>query len=114
MSNNAPFAVGQGVVCMKSRKDGLVLKGRTYTVTGVRKVTCGCWVVSVAGVASIHPYSGCSDHGLQATKFINNGAMWAHYTLFAPYDHPAIEIPAELLKEPVEETSDVLTVKEMV
>lgn len=97
MSNNAPFAVGQRVVYLGytpkyERNDpvDILSKGKVYRVT---ECFCdsGYWYIGVDG-----------------------DSVWAYiYEAFAPYDPPAIEIPAELLKEPVNETSDVLTVKEI-
>lgn len=95
MSNNAPFAVGQRVVCIDDspgKVDGCKFceKDRIYIVqdtffdwNGVPNIKINGW-----------------------HKFV-----WA--SRFAPYDPPAIEIPAELLKEPKHDQIDV-EIKELV
>lgn len=89
----APFYVGQRVVCIEEPKrklsinDGLpyeIRKNCVYRVKDCYQDDLGDWGVRIVGIR--HSYV---------------------VQYFAPYEPPAIEIPEVLLKEPVEERLDV-------
>lgn len=106
--NNAPFHVGQNVVCVKTHSWGLVVEERMYTVTGVGCCLCGLWWVSVGVTNPLFFGMKCDcniiiPHNLDV-KFGSN--------LFAPITPRSVSIP-ESLKEQAEEMISVReTIKE--
>lgn len=103
--NNAPFHVGQKVVCVKTHDWGLVVKGKQYTVESVLQFDCcGRWAVKIRGVRS--PLGACRCGRCDARI----EGMWFIYTFFAPITPRSVSIP-ESLKEQAEE---MISVKETI
>lgn len=62
MSNeNAPFAEGQKVVCLKTARSGVFVKDSIYTVNKPFKCTCGEWHLSITeGANKTGQYNCCN------------------------------------------------------
>jgi hypothetical protein len=91
--------IGQEIVCIKTQSQGLVKRGRIYTIMGLQKPLCKCKGVDInVGIPTPHLFGMCSDCN---TRWRNNtGFCWFDESLFAPleYNQEAIN---ELLEEPV-------------
>lgn len=99
-----PFYVGDRVICINSIPSSFtdpslppIKKGSVYIVESCFKgLFSGIWYVGLRGFPWEYGISG------------------SHASRFAPYDPPAIEIPAELLEVDVKDGIDVKPVKELI
>ena len=88
--------IGQEIVCIKTHSQGVVVKGKVYTIQGLKQ---GCCEVDIhVGIftkledwqiwflSSCDRCGHCEDSGLDSTH-------WLSETIFAPleYDSQAIE-----------------------
>jgi hypothetical protein len=110
--NNAPFAIGQKVVALKT---GICLvKGREYTITGVYPSDCKCngWDVTV-GISWSKTHHQCEDCGVY--NIPNSGTEKLFLSgLFAPIQTNYADATAEILekfKSP-SETPDKINIPE--
>lgn len=101
--NNAPFRVGQRVVCVITHSRGLIVKDTEYTISGIQK-GCGCvggYIVSLVGISD-----NCISSSCYSCKKITINGLWYGVKHFAPIPPRSIEIP-ESLKEQAEEMKDL-------
>lgn len=99
------FYVGQKVVCVKDHSHGFIKRGQVFTVTGINY----CCEFNV----EINHCSGRIGHRCTKCSATISSSTYGQQ-LFAPYDPPAIEIPAELLEVDVKDGIDVNPVKELI
>lgn len=101
---NMNWYIGQEIVCIKTHPEGVVKRGQTFTIRGLRSSTCNCKGVEIdVGVVGSNIYRGliCTVCG-----FSYDGppfsTWWFSETRFSPleYNQEAID---ELLavEEPV-------------
>jgi len=118
-NSNAPFAIGQKVVCIKNsrQRDGYSInKGEVFVVKGLsRCAKCNLWKIDVGVVAS---YSGrplCNKCGSIYANTISN-IVWASAINFAPIETQYSDATKEILEKfPItEETPDKVLVPETV
>jgi hypothetical protein len=102
-----PFYVGQEVVCIK---DGRFLckAGCFYTIAGVQQCECGRWYVFVMGYNDRKPGVpfDCDSCNNKAEGML--GLHRCRSELFAPLPPAYENISAELAKDAVPETSDII------
>lgn len=108
----APFAIMSRVVAIKDAECGLWEKGDVFRVLDVTQCSgCKTFVIDIGIKVIKGNGTRCSKCG---NNSINSDYRWlCNPKSFAPYDPPAIEIPAELLKEPKQDCIDV-NIKELV
>ncbi len=104
--NNAPFRVGQRVVCVRTHEYGAVVRGMEYVVGGVRKSVCKCkgWEVLINGISLNTTVCLCIKCGVEWRD--KKEEWWLCASRFAPISPRSIEIP-ESLKEQAEEMKDL-------
>lgn len=101
-NNNAPFYVGQRVVCIESAHSPKnpefgVVKDIVYKVLAVSLCGCGLWKIDV-GIRTTKTRTKC-----RICEMISIGnEVWCRSFLFAPIDERTVSIP-ESLKEQAEE-----------
>jgi hypothetical protein len=103
--NEAPFHIGQKVVCVKTHSCGLVKRGRTYVIFGIR-FSCCSWIVDV-GIKTTSPYAKCR---ICCSIFPTNGIGEFYASLFAPVSESNISISASL----IELAEEMIDVKEII
>lgn len=94
--------IGQEIVCIQTHSQGVVKRGQTFVIRGLRPSTCKCKEVEIdVGVISPNGYRACRCY------VCNNvfdeppySTWWFSETRFAPleYNQEAID---ELVKEPI-------------
>ncbi len=96
------FKIGQEIVAVKDREDGLFRKGQIFTVQGLRTCTCNC------GIAEVNvniPHENHSSYCVACNnRYIeNSGFVWFFHTYFAPVQTDSEEADmAEALTEIME------------
>lgn len=91
--------IGQEIVCIKTHSQGVVKRGKIYTIKGLQKSRCKCHTVEIdIGAKSDLLTEGCSacNSDWKATSDI----WWLSEIVFAPleYNQDAIN---ELLEQPI-------------
>ena len=92
--------IGQEIVCIKTHSQGVVKRGKIYTIQGLQQSSCECHYIDIdVGIKGNGSNTvRCGDcKGI--TRVVGN-IHWLHEELFAPleYDEQAIE---ELLEQPI-------------
>ena len=96
--------IGQEIVCIRTHSQGVVKRGQTFVISGVRSSTCKCSELEIdIGVISPHGYRicCCEECGYEFYE-PPRSAWWLHESLFAPLEYNQ-EASDELLavEEPV-------------
>lgn len=90
--------IGQEIVCIKTHSQGLVKRGRIYTIKGLQKGFCPCYHILIDVGIEHSGTTGCVRCNKRMPE--NTSNAWFGEHLFAPleYDQQAIE---ELLEQPI-------------
>lgn len=59
---------GDDVVCVKTHSQGVVIKGRVYTVRDVLPSPCGCMTLVDVGLKTNRPMFYCNNCGMHLEK----------------------------------------------
>lgn len=90
----APFKVGQEVVCVRNHSQLVIKKGQQFIVLGLDKCECGKWIVDIG--VPVRDYTLCKGCGsLKQAK----GVWWMGAHLFAPIQRARTVYVAEYIKE---------------
>lgn len=98
------FHEGQEVICVRTHKQGIVVKGEIYIVKGTKKGCC--FDLVNVGKTTEWEYQECSRCGGDT---LTGGYCWIHHSLFAPISRKKVKHSCKIefeIKKLIEETID--------
>ena len=95
------FEVGKKVICIQNHITGIIKKGETFTLQGIKAKKCGC-KGTLLDIGLFHPKWAeiCDSICSNCWKVCNSSTdrnMWLSSVLFAPYDDSLSSLTVEMI-----------------